>query len=212
MKQIIFLLSVALLIGFVACSEDDSGTNPNDNVPEDTSLFSLSGTIHNPNNIEIPDNVQLVVLWSVFMTSPDYIYKYGEGEIDLDAGTFSVKLNEYPPEAAYNILPPDSSEMKLGVGMILMFASDETIPEGKLGESIIENLYGVVNDRGIVYKEGELSGRNYWANDFEDGYSFAKGSYRDEEGVFDGWQIADKENVQLLITNSPEDFKFPNWF
>ncbi len=203
--SMLFLLGVFVLLA-ASCSEDSKKvTGVNDN-----SIYSISGTISNPDNYSIQENAQLVVMWAVNSGSPDYLYIYGKGEIDAAKGTFKLSFDANPPLAALNNRRADSNSSYIGVGIIMLIEADNEIPEGKIDEELVKKAIGVVNDRGVAFRQGNFSESLGWANILPEGFSFVKGDYYQEE-VHDNWAVSDTDGIELLIDTTQKKFRFPNW-
>ncbi|MFC2131215.1 hypothetical protein ACFLSQ_07250 [Bacteroidota bacterium] len=203
MKSIIII--IFSIIFLVACSEKTTEPNNNDN--NNDHLFSISGTINNTNNINIPESVRLVIAWHVTWNGPDYGYFWTEGDLDLKNNTFKISFDETPPDICFNNGPG----FKLGVA-IMYLLDNVTIDEGVLDQNNFDpekDILGYINDSAIIYLSGDYSEIVHRFIGFNEGYNFGKGWYNPGEG-FDGWENKGTDGIELII-DSLENIKFPNW-
>jgi len=123
--------------------------------------FSLDGITSGD---AVPATGQIVVAWAVFTGSPDVTYIYGKG---TQAGpTFHAAMTDVPPAAALN--------NGTGVGLVLLFAADATLPpEGVYtGNDAPPGLIGGAVLHSIVYRApGAGATPLPWATSFPIGYS-----------------------------------------
>ena len=121
----------------------DNNTTPDPDQPDepetqpdpDRPAFSIQGSVVSQDELEIPEDAQVIVIWQVSTTSPDSLVKFGQGR--SEGSTFRVDFPaDAPIEAALN-------EGALGVGFILMVPSEIELPEdGVLDREAFRMLEG----------------------------------------------------------------------
>ena len=209
MKRILFL-SLLLLSGLslvTGCSDDDPVT------PDPAAeKITVTGSVYVKEGLtDIPENLSLRVVWGVDAAG-DYMYVYGNGNVDLAAGTFSLTM-ERPPAPALN---SDPSGVRPSFGVGFSFFGDFHGDEGhKLQEGELESpIFGAVSNTGIIFVDGdpgeyashaELS----WISEFASGFGMGEG--QGTSGMHDKFVPTTMSSFQLTITNDPSDIEFPNW-
>ena len=81
---------------------------------------------------------------------------------------------------------------------------------GKADSTKMTAFYGAIDDRSIIYINGDNNSFGTWVNDFGQGFSFAKGWYNPGSG-FDGWTPMPVFGIELKIDTESKNFKWPNW-
>lgn len=97
--------------------------------------------------------------WVVFLTTPDYVYKYGQGSATGASFTLSVP----------GVLPAEAQNPSSGTAAVIAeFPAGTVIADGKLPDSATP--IGFAPDELLVYKP---AGVNYpaWISAFPEGYS-----------------------------------------
>ncbi len=155
--------------------------------------FSASGTVSAPN---VPAGSKLVVVWSVSASSPDYVYKWGEGT--ADAAKFSVTLMGDPPPEAINA-------GFAGVGYLLAMPSNFVLPDGQLTSTQADNLFamalGYSAQHAIIFHPNTSQSPYPWSSQFSNGYQCAKCAPMG--GTFDHWAPTDCANIIIVDTSQP---------
>ncbi|MFH1050642.1 MAG: hypothetical protein V1779_06880 [bacterium] len=201
MKSFILALIINLLL-LSSCSEET--TKPDD---KGNHLFSISGTVNNKNNIDIPETAKLAVVWVVTWNGPDYGYFWTEGKLDIKNNKFTISFDSIPPEICFN----HGDGFKLGVA-IMYLLDNVTIAEGELNQDNFDpenDIIGYINDSAIIYLEGDYSIIESRFIGFQEGYNFGKGWYNPNHG-FDGWENKGTTGIELII-DGLENIQFPNW-
>lgn len=146
-----------------------------------------------------PNGTKVVVLWSVFSGSPDYLYSYGTGQttgIDV-----FVTLGGPPPADALN-------GGKLGIGLVASLNDGADLPEGKLINDWKTLVRAITPMHAVVYRAAteQLTSKG-WDLAFPQGY--ACGKCIDAEAGFDTFEVEDCANMQLLPMS--DTLKFCNF-
>ena len=87
---------IALILA-LGCA-DSKGTST-----ESAGNFSVSGTLRNNSQTQLPEDLRVVVVWNV-VEGDDYNYLFGEGTVDAKAMTFEIVFAENPPASALNFV------------------------------------------------------------------------------------------------------------
>jgi hypothetical protein len=145
-----------------------------------------------------PNGTKVVVLWSVFSGSPDYLYSYGGGQttgIDV-----YVSFGGQPPAEALN-------GGKLGIGLVASLNDGADVAEGKVADW--ETLVRAVTPmHAVIYRNGtEQVTSKGWDVAFPQGY--ACGKCIEAEAGFDTFEVDDCANLKLVPV--AEDPKFCNF-
>jgi hypothetical protein len=184
-------LATLLLASAVACSDSN---NP-------SAGFVVSGTIQNNTGAPLPANTRLLVAWVVSSGTPDYSYVFGEGSIDVTAGTFQIQFDQPPPAAALNT-------GELGVGIIFA-TTNQAVGNGIDVDHIpTVELIGAAGRHGVIYIGDPAIQGPVWAAQFPTGYSVGVGV--DVENDFDQFQPASQSGVVLIIDDLA-NIDFVNW-
>jgi hypothetical protein len=204
-RRLVAIALVILTVGSLSgCSKDDNPVTP----PSGTSL-TVSGKVTLKKQITVPPTATFTVLWVISAGSPDYEYVYGNGTIDFTNKTFSIVFTKAPPDSALNNY---TSTLGLGVGM--MYVSDLPLGQPRVvTEKDAGNFYGAVNNADIIYIKGNpkdfSNPKSSWPSAFPSGYSVGKGVKN--PGTFDSFVPADPTNLELIISDDPNDVENPNW-
>jgi hypothetical protein len=189
----IISLVTAIAAALLGCSKSTGPSNG----------FTVSGTIQNNTQMQIPADARLVVAWVVSSTSPDYTYVFGAGTIDRTAGTFSVSFTSPPPAAALNA-------GSLGVGIIVA-TTNPTVSTGDDLDDVPEaDLMGAAGRYGVIYVRDPADAAQVraWSADFELGFSVGVGE--EVPGSFDKFVPASASGVVLIIDDL-SNISFVNW-
>ena len=190
----------------LACSSGGTGTTPTSSSTSSSgsssggsssggssSGGSSSGTIGGGTE-------RLVVLWSVFSGSPDYLYSYGGGTTapkDIIA-TFGGP----PPAEALN-------GGKLGIGIVAALNDGATLPEGKVdSENRDAILRAMTPMHAVIYKntDEQLTSKG-WELAFPQGYTCGK--CIEAEAGFDTFEKDDCANMVLVpVADKPHFCNF----
>jgi hypothetical protein len=172
MKQVILVW----LVGAAACSGPASG------VDGGGGGFEVSGVVTGSTS---PGKV--AVLWAVSSGSPDYTYKFGDGNA-LVAG-FTLSLTADPPAAAIN-------SYGIGVGVVGLFATGTTIPDGVFNAATYPPL-GFSGDYAIIWKDPTAAGLGQWDTAFAPRYSCGKCKLAQPGMTFDSFELTPCANVTI---------------
>ena len=165
--KILIFIATATAAGS-GCGADDGGASGDslvDASPPDTaapdapvspSAFSFVGKV----DPALPADAVIVVAWPVFLASPDYLYKYGEGH--RTGPTLTTGVPGVLPEAARNA--------GFGVGLVVEFPAGTVIPDGVVNESGTAAPLGSSLRQGIVYRAEGVTDPA-WLTAFPVGYS-----------------------------------------
>lgn len=173
------------------------------------STIMISGKIENPKDMEIPDDVRAVILWTI--PEPPSFYLFGEGEVYADADSFQIELTEKLPRQAW--LP--SKEGAIAIGTIFLTTNQEIGEEMLRGNfDLASNMIGAADSCGVIFVEGSTEGMGIqWLGQFDSGYTV--GTAIDlEDAVFtnmQGFAPMAPNDVTIRIMNMDE-FRFVNWF
>lgn len=179
--------------------------------------LAASGTLRTDDGKEIPKDARVVIFWLV-VTEPSYIYVYGEGTVDAQAGTFELTLDEEPPEKALNWFRNDG----LGVGMILL-TTDRSLEPGVLPSDYVpdaEEWPGGAGQHAIIYIKGDLNlepgdigfaedAGVQWLYEFPEGYSVGMGT-RVPGASYDGFEPVDPSSIEITV-DSLNNIEFVDW-
>ena len=166
-----------------------------------TEGFVVTGTIQNNTGAPVPANIRLLVAWVVTSDDPDRSYVFGEGTIDLAAGTFRIQLDDPPPAAALNL-------GGLGVGIIFA-TTNQAVGNGfDIGRSPPGQLIGAAGRHGIIFIGDQAIQDPQWATQFNSGYGVGVGV--DVENDFDRFEPAAASSVVLIIDDLA-NIDFVNW-
>jgi len=93
-----------------------------------------------------PDSGRVIVLWSVVATSPDYVYKFGEGT--AQARGFAVTIPGEPPPDALN-------DGQIGVGFLVLVDPAAVTPDGKVMsiEALRSMIRGITTQHALIWKQ-----------------------------------------------------------
>jgi hypothetical protein len=166
---------------------------------------------------EIPEDVRVVVFWLV-VTEPSYIYVYGSGTVDAEAGTFEVVFDKEPPEEALNWFQGDA----LGVGMLLL-TTDRSLESGMLPDDYdpdIGDWPGGAGQHAIIYIKGDLDLEEgdigfaedagvEWLYEFPEGYSVGMG-IEIPGASRDGFAPVDPSSIEIIV-DSLDNIEFVDW-
>lgn len=146
-----------------------------------------------------PNGTKVVVLWSVFSGSPDYLYSYGGGQttgIDV-----YVSFGGPPPVDALN-------GGKLGIGLVASLNEGADLPEGKLTGDWENVVRAITPMHAVIYRNGteQVTGSG-WELGFPQGY--ACGKCIDKDAGFDPFEVDDCANMKLVPMS--ENPKFCNF-
>ena len=191
--RVITSLVTVIFPVLLACSES---TSPSEG-------FTVSGSVQNNTQIEIPANARLLVVWVVSSGSPDHSYVFGEGTIDRTAGTFEVSMTNPPPAAALNA-------GSLGVGIVVA-TTNATVSTGDDLEDIPEaDVIGAAGRYGVIYvgDPADAAQVRAWAADFDGGYGVGVGE--EVPGSFDKFVPTSASSVVLIIDDL-SNISFVNW-
>lgn len=155
--------------------------------------FNVSATVSVPN---IPADSKLVVIWSVSASSPDYLYKWGDGQ--TDGKTFMVTLMGDPPPEAINA-------GFVGVGIIVLVPSNYVVPEGKLtstqSNDLQAKLLAYSAQHAIIFHPNASQSPYPWSSQFSNGYECAKCG--PVPASFDEWIPTKCSDIILVDINQP---------
>jgi hypothetical protein len=165
--------------------------------------LTASGTL---SGSEVPENARVVVFWLV-VTEPSYIYVFGHGTVDAEAGTFEVALDKEPPEEALNWFQGDA----LGVGMLLL-TTDRSLESGMLPDDYdpdVDDWIGGAGQHAIIYIQGDLDLEEddigfakdagvEWLYEFPEGYSIGVGT-EISGSSYDGFAPVDPSSIKITV-------------
>jgi len=155
--------------------------------------FNFSATVSVPN---VPADSKVVVVWSVSAASPDYLYKWGDGQ--TDGKTFMVTLMGDPPPDAINA-------GFVGVGVIVVVPSNYVVPEGKLtstqSNDLQAKLLAFSAQHAIIFHPNASQSPYPWSSQFANGYECAK--CVPMPASFDEWAPTKCSDITLVDINQP---------
>lgn len=165
-------------------------------------VLSISGAIQNVSGRTMPTNARVVAIWAVSAVSQDYDYLFGEGEVDVANGRYTMSFRAPPPAEALN-------NGQLGVALILL-TDDQQITEGKLTSPIgAENVIGIGEEQVIIYlTSGEASASASWARRFSRGYSV--GQVERQTAGFDTFAPIASRIINIVV-DALSKLRPPNW-
>jgi hypothetical protein len=210
----------ALLVLSGACKEDEPGTltpvddagtrspdagEPDSGTPDAGSGFTAGGSLTPASGKQVPSSAKVLVLWSVSSTSPDYVYKFGEGT--SNGASFTLPLSTLPPMDTLN-----SGE--LGVGLILLMPMDYSLADGKVSNEAFEDLWakglGGAGQYAIIYKATSTVTWRSWADLFPLGYSCGKGVDAPQGSSFDTFEPVSCASIGITV-DDVGNIEFVNW-
>ena len=192
--MLFMLCSSVVSTGLAGCGSDgDQG---------DSVLISVSGSLVAGGAHEVPDSGTVLVIWSVSSGSPDYMYHFGSGS--SDGSVFELKLDADPPPEALN-------SYGLGVGVLILVASDYSIEDGQVPnpseEELEQESAGASGQYAIIYKAPDAQELD-WMGSFPAGYSCGK--CVETGDTFDAFEPVDCKDVKIDV-NDLESIEFCNW-
>ncbi|MCB2203853.1 hypothetical protein KQI65_03825 [bacterium] len=207
--KLVSLFSVLLVGAFIfttGCSDDEDTNGPTTTNP----TITISGTLDIRNGATIPEDAKLSIIWSVDAAG-DYVYLFGNGEIDRATGTFSITLPDAPPATALN--SSMDGRPAFGIGNIVLAAFPSTEPH-ILTAGEMSAAYGAVNNIGVTFIDGDPAGWGThqelsWLTAFQSGYDIGEG--KETSGMHDIFVPAAASTFVLTVSTNPGDFHFPNW-
>lgn len=203
MNRLLICASLCTAVLIAACS-DTNTTAP----PATTDLYTISGKLRFDKGTTIPGNARVLVGWNVSSGSPDYIYVFGEGTVNMADSTFKVVFKEDPPTEALN-------SYGLGVGLI-MLTSNQTFTARKYSEMAADSLLtqgflGGAGNHAVIYIKGSpdsvARGRS-WATRFQTGFNTGQGIRKDQG--FDEFEKVEPSLIELII-NDMSEIDWLNW-
>src|SRR5688500_12558030 len=113
-----------------------------------------------------PNGTKVVVLWSVFSGSPDYLYSYGTGQT-TGVDVF-VTLGGPPPAEALN-------GAKLGIGLVATLNDGADLPDGKVINDWETVVRAITPMHAVIYRTAtaQLTSKG-WDLAFPQGYACGK--------------------------------------
>lgn len=135
-----------------------------------------------------PNGTKVVVLWSVFSGSPDYLHSFGGGQT---TGTdVFVTLGGPPPAEALN-------GGKLGIGLVATLNEGADVPEGKLTGNWEDVVRAITPMHAVIYRNAsEQVTSKGWDTAFPQGY--ACGKCIEADTGFDTFEVDDCANLKLV--------------
>lgn len=162
--------------------------------------YHISGTLTGAVD-SLPDDAEVVIMWSVSATSPDYSHVFGKGEINLRSRSFSVVFEENPPERALNA-------GMLGVGVIVVARKGTFENHQEFSEWSNDDFFGGATNNAVIFIRPVMPGFRGWEDNFKEGFSVGKGV--DLEGEFDGFEPTSPSKIEITIDDM-ENLEFVNW-
>ncbi len=165
--------------------------------------FTVSGTITNETEEDLPDSARVVVFWTSDTGEGDYTYVYGSGGIDLETGTFTLEFEKAPPMEA---LLADV----FGVGALVVVA-DNSLEEGILDDDYSGTILGASPRHHVVFsrRDEEALEKVPWLQPFKVGYTVGRG-IQVPDYSFDGFEPVDASAVEIIIDDLANQ-DFVNW-
>jgi hypothetical protein len=189
MKNILICSSAFLFLGIVACGGGTSSTTTSGGTSGGGGSFSGSAQTDSP---APPSGSKVVVVWSVSSGSPDYSYAFGSGSVNGAGASFSFASN--PPSDALNA-------GKLGVGLLAVVDSSIGLPEGKLGDTALDNVLALSADYAIIFRAStDTVRKDGWDSAFPQGY--ACGKCVPSDAGFDSFVAVDCSQIRLVPASS----------
>ena len=163
--------------------------------------FSVSGTLRNDSQTQLPEELRVVVVWNV-VEGDDHNLLFGEGTVDAEAMTFEIVFAEDVPSSALNF-------GTLGVGYILL-TTNSALEAGILrDEDWVQDVVGGAGEYGVIFTNGDTQGLG-WPEQFPSGYGVGR-RIQLEESSFEGFEPVDAAGVEIIIVDNIEDIAFVNW-
>jgi hypothetical protein len=198
-----------LLLGAIVLlpgCKDDNTVDP----PQETGVYTIKGKLKFNKPATVPANARVLVGWEVSSGSPDYVYMFGEGKVNMADSTYSIVFKKDPPIEALN---RRDSTYGLGVGIILL-TTDQTVTEGVLPKNKLDDssdAIGVVSDYAVVYIKGSsdsVAQLREWTRAFHAGFN--AGQVVRSTTDFDSF-IPIQPNLLDLIIDYFANYKGINW-
>ncbi|MFP2907561.1 hypothetical protein ACLESD_21425, partial [Pyxidicoccus sp. 3LFB2] len=182
----------------------DAGTQEPDAGQADAgSGFAAGGTLTAATGKEVPASAKLMVIWSVSSSSPDYLYKFGEGT--STGSTFGLQLETPPPAAALN-------GGELGVGLLVLMPTDSAIADGQLADAdaALEPALGAAGQYAIIHKTNAQVAARAWAALFPVGYSCGKGVPAASGESHDSFEPVSCASIGITV-DALDNIDFVDW-
>ncbi|MCA9672102.1 MAG: hypothetical protein KC503_41190 [Myxococcales bacterium] len=190
-RSALLLITFTAVMGAVGCAVGDDGATPG----------LMSGHVLARSGQAQPAHAKVMVLWEVSATSPDYIFKFGEGAVG--GNRFQLHVDTPPLEAL--------NDGRLGVGHLVLFNSTFTTPDGRPDWDVVKsNLIGGAEQYALIYRHpstGGAEGSDWWLG-FPVGLSCGKVTPPREGSPWVGFEPVDCSTLQVIAA---PDVKLPNW-
>ncbi len=209
---------LVLVVAITSSCGDDKVVQPK---PDDSSDFTVSGTIVNPESIPISTTTKVVVVWNVSTGDPDYLYVVKADALAPNGTEFTLTLPEFLPDAACNargISLSDSNYMRCGVGLIMVIDDPKALfqagtkMEGLDGLSGDYRVLGAVDNSAVIYRRGltkAVKDWREWLELFTPGYGLGRGfSVSGQKAGFAPYSPGERP---VLRVDTTYKYTFPNW-
>lgn len=161
-------------------------------------LFEVNGKTA---GAPVPASAKLVVLWSVYTESPDFLFKYGDGE--ATGAAFVTEFGADPPAGAVN-------SNGLGMGYVYAFKPGYVVPEGKTTltkDDLSANAIGATTKHLVVWRDPSKEGLS-WSGAFPAGYACGRCVPPATPEDDAGYVKVDCSEVELTFTDNIDSLDF----
>ncbi len=202
LHRILLPLLVAIC-ALAACGDSVTEPTPGTTQLPDSGLYTVRGKLAFKKGIAVPADARVLVLWSVSSGSPDSVYVFGEGWVNMADSTFRISFRDIPPDGALN-------QGTLGVGGIILTTNHDITP-GKYGAEadrmFSTGFLGGAADYAVIYTRPNPTWRD-WARSFPLGFSMGIG-VRKQTG-FDEFAPTGPTGV-IIEVNDLNKIDWVNW-
>lgn len=191
-------LTLTLALTMAACAGDDAPIL--DGFIIDGSAVSTGGAV--------PTAGHVAGLWIVSSSSPDYLYKFGDGT--SQGANLSFALPTEPPPAALNTFAGAS----FGVSTVGLYEAGWSAPDGEITEAeATAGLLGLSGEYAIIWKGADPNGvftdSGSWLTAFPDGYSCGRCVHAADG--FDSWAPVDCAELEIAVPDNLDNLAFCDW-
>jgi hypothetical protein len=180
-------------------------------------IFSFTGALDFKENIQIPANHRLSVIWEVHGLGQPFLMSWGSGRINEFNRTYSISFDAYPPDSAISILT-GCAYSRVAVGHVVIHA-DKTVDTKNYSilNQFPSNPIGIVKDRAIIYAFGNVNANAStctWSGKFPRGYNLGKAIFSSNglSGGYTPWVSTLPTDNILYITSDRTQYQLPQWW
>jgi hypothetical protein len=166
-------------------------------LPPLESPFVASGVLSYRQQVLVPDQARIVVVWAVSAPGSDVGYLFGEGTVNSKNGIFEIVLDTPPPPEALNWV----GSTAYGMG-VLLITTDPGLGIGILPDSdhVETSTIGAAERYALIYIYVNLEtwAGEGWVNEFDQGYSMGR-AVDVPDSSFDELEPVDPTSIEMII-------------